>query len=432
MNVFKHYDASFAKQLDKLCASLGQSADVSATVTRIITDIRAKGDRAVLACTKEFDRVVLKASQLKVAEADLAKGLKTLSVEHRKAIREAIKCVKDFHKRTLPKSWRAKNPHGATVGEEFYPLQRVGIYVPGGQVPLVSSVIMSAILAKIAGVPEIVVCTPPGADGQVAPGLLAALHLCGVKEVYKIGGVQAIAAMAIGTKTVPPVDKVFGPGNAFVMEAKRQLYGVVGVDLLPGPSEVMVIADHRANARYVAADLLAQAEHGTGKEKIYLLVTSETKLRAIEREIEKQTPSLVHADAIRSVLNKSFYVFVCKHMQQMVEIANRIAPEHMELQVEEQHHKHLIKEIKTAGAILVGSTTATALGDFTAGPSHTLPTERTGRFSSGMQVTDYMRRSSVVQYDAKSIRKAAPVVSAFAVLEQLDGHGRSVEMRASD
>lgn len=429
MKIIKHYDKHFSKKLDKVCAGLGQSADVSEVVAKIIADVRERGDKAVIEYTEQFDRAQLKAHQLSIPEADWTAGLATLSGESKRAIREAINCVKDFHKKTRPQAWRGKNPHGAIVGEEFYPLQRVGLYVPGGQVPLVSSVIMSAVLAKIAGVPEIVVCTPPQMNGDVDPGLLAALHLCGVTEAYRIGGVQAIAAMALGTKHVAPVDKVFGPGNAFVMEAKRQLFGVVGVDLLPGPSELMVIADSKANAKYVAADLLAQAEHGTGKEKIYLLVTSETKLQAIEREIDRQMPQLAHADAIRIVLDNSFTVFVCKNMLHMVDIANRIAPEHLELQVDKKHHKDLIKNIKTAGAILVGSETATALGDFTAGPSHTLPTERTGRFSSGMQVIDFMRRSSVVSYDAKSIQKAAPVVQAFAALEQLDGHGRSVEIR---
>jgi histidinol dehydrogenase len=359
----------------------------------------------------------------------LKASAKSLSPADRKAIRESIAMVKDFHKKTLPKAWKGRNAQGGIVGERFYPIQRVGLYIPGGNVPLVSTVIMTAVLAKLVKCPEIAVCTPPDAEGNVAPAMLAALSIIGIDEVYKVGGVQAIAAMAYGTQTIPAVDKIFGPGNAFVMEAKRQVLGTVGIDLLPGPSEVMIIADAGANPRHVAADLLAQAEHGSGKEIIYFATTSKVLLKKIEKAIAQQMPALSHADKCAKVLDGRCLAVTCKNLSQAAEVANYIAPEHLELQVADASIEPLSQQITTAGAILQGYFTPTVLGDFTAGPSHTLPTGRAGRFFSGLQATDFMRRSSTVRYDAKSLAKAAPIVEAFARLEQLDAHGKSLTIR---
>lgn len=315
------------------------------------------------------------------------------------------------------------------VGEKFDPIRRVGLYVPGGQVPLVSTVLMTATLAQIAGCPEIAVFTPSGKDGRIAAGLLAALHFLGIKEVYRIGGVQAIGAMAYGTKTIPAVDKVFGPGNAYVCEAKRQVFGTVGVDSLPGPSEVMVIADQTARADYVAADLLAQAEHGSGREKIYLVVTAEKIARAVAAELERQLATLTRSVKALRVLDAGFLTVVVKHSTDAAAIANYVAPEHLELIVQAAAVEPLIKRITTAGAIMIGNHTPTALGDFTAGPSHVLPTGRTGRFFSGLRVADFVRRTSLVRYDRATVRAGQRVVAAFAAMEQLDAHGRSVLIR---
>ena len=259
--------------------------------------------------------------------------------------------------------------------------------------------------------------------------MLAALSIIGIDEVYKVGGIQAIGAMAYGTKTIPAVDKIYGPGNAYVMEAKRQVLGTVGIDLLPGPSEVMIIADAGANPRHVAADLLAQAEHGSGKEIIYFATTSKSLLGKIEKAIAKQLPTLRHADKCAKILNGRCLAVTCKTLAQAVKVANYIAPEHLELQVAAASIEPLSQQITTAGAILQGYMTPTVLGDFTAGPSHTLPTGRAGRFFSGLQATDFMRRSSTVRYDAKSLAKASPVVETFARLEQLDAHGKSLTIR---
>jgi len=255
------------------------------------------------------------------------------------------------------------------------------------------------------------------------------LHFLGIKEVYRIGGVHAIASMAYGTETIPAVDKVFGPGNAYVCEAKRQVFGTVGVDSLPGPSEVMVIADQTARVDFVAADILAQAEHGSGREKVYLVATSEKIAQAIATEVDLQVSELTREEKTQNVLDQGFLTVVVENLNQAADIANYVAPEHLELIVKEPSLKKLIKTITTAGAIMIGNHTPTALGDFTAGPSHVLPTGRTGRFFSGLRVADFMRRTSIVRYDQKSVKAGNKVVASFASMEKLDAHGRSVDIR---
>ncbi|MEO0510707.1 MAG: histidinol dehydrogenase [Verrucomicrobiota bacterium] len=419
----------FSQALRKFCLNAAVAGDVADVVSGVLADVRKNGDKAVLEYTKKFDGASLKAASMRVAPDEIKESLNSISVSDRNAIRESIALVKEFHKKTLPKAWKAKNAQGGLVGERFYPIHRVGLYIPGGNVPLVSTVIMTAVLAKLVKCPEIAVCTPPDQNGRIAPGMLAALAMVGVEEVYKVGGVQAIGAMAYGTKTVPAVDKIFGPGNAFVMEAKRQVLGTVGIDLLPGPSEVMIIADGGANASHVAADLLAQAEHGSGKEIIFLATTSKALLAKIEKQIASQLPNLRHSNKCAKVIEKRCLAVTCKTLKQAAQVANYIAPEHLELQVADKSIEPLTRQITTAGAILQGYLTPTVLGDFTAGPSHTLPTGRAGRFFSGLQATDFMRRSSTVRYDAKSLAKAAPVVETFARLEQLDAHGKSLTIR---
>lgn len=420
---------TFQRALSQFCAKASTSGDVSSLVSEVLQDIRKRRDAAVLDYTQKFDGARMKASDMRVTSEELKAAVASIATKDRKAIRDSIALVKDFHKKTLPKAWKAKNAQGGIVGERFYPIQRVGLYVPGGNVPLVSTVVMTAVLAKLVKCPGIMVCTPPDSDGNVAPGMLAALAMVGIDEVYKVGGVQAVAAMAYGTKTIPAVDKIYGPGNAYVMEAKRQVLGTVGIDLLPGPSEVMIIADGGATPAHVAADLLAQAEHGSGKEIIYFATTSKTLLTKVEKQIVKQMPSLRHAEKCKKVLEERCLTVICKSLDEAAEVANYIAPEHLELQVSDKLIEPLTQQITTAGAILQGYMTPTVLGDFTAGPSHTLPTGRAGRFFSGLQATDFMRRSSTVRYDAKSLAAAAPVVEVFARLEQLDAHGKSLRIR---
>jgi len=424
-----HAAKSFQADLAAFCRTASVPREITDAVTAILADVRERGDEAVVYYAAKFDGAKLRARDLRVKPAELEAAAKRLPAAERKAIAAAHENIVAYNRRGLPKGWTAKNPHGAQVGEKFDPLQRVGLYVPGGQVPLVSTVLMTVTLAKIAGCPEIAVFTPCNSEGKIADGLLAALHFLGIDEVYRVGGVQAVGAMAYGTATIRPVDKIFGPGNAYTCEAMRQVFGVVGVAGLPGPSEVMVIADDTARPDYAAADLLAQAEHGSGREKIYLVATSAKILEAIVQQVGEQLLTLSRLEKTRRVLQDGFLAIEVKTLAQAAEVANYVAPEHLELLVSDSAARTLTKNITTAGAILIGNDTPTALGDFTAGPSHVLPTGRAGRFFSGMRVADFLRRTSIVRYDRKSIKKAEPVVAAFAAMEQLDAHGRSARIR---
>lgn len=425
-------DPDLSATLAARLKQLETGAGVRDAVAQLLAEIRADGDAALCRLTAQFDRAQLKPEGLRVPQAELSQAAEALCAKRRDAIEAAIASVRTFHERTVPEPWTAENLHGALVGERFYPLRRVGLYIPGGQVPLVSTVIMTAIPAVVAGCPEIAVCTPPRPDGSIDPSLLAALNLCGITEVYRLGGVQAIGALGYGTASVPAVDKIYGPGNAYVMEAKRQLFGTVGVDLLPGPSEVLVIADETAPAAWVAADLIAQAEHGTGKEKVYLMTIGQGIADAVEAALKGQIPQRQHAAAIRKVLDERAVVVEAETPEQVAALANQIAPEHMELVVSEALQQLLLEHITTAGAILLGPQTPTVLGDFAAGPSHTLPTDTTARFSGGIQTIDFMRRSSLVRYNAEANRRAWPIVEAFAEMEQLDGHGESLRLRLAE
>ncbi len=420
---------TFRDELTDFCRSASVPREIADSVAAILADVKQRGDEAVAYYAAKFDGAKLAARAFRVKESEIASGAKKLSAADMKALLAARDSVIAFHERSRPKDWSAKNPQGGTVGERFHPIRRVGLYVPGGQVPLVSTVLMTASLAKIAGCPEVAVFTPSSAEGRVADGLLAALHSVGVSEVYRIGGVHAIGAMAFGTVTVPAVDKIYGPGNAYVCEAKRQVFGTVGVDLLPGPSELMVIADDSADPAFAASDLLAQAEHGSGREKVYLVATSKAVLEGIVAEVNLQLRSLSRAARIQPVLDNGFLAVEVSTLAQAAEVANYVAPEHLELLVSESAQKNLLAQITTAGAVMLGNYTPTALGDFTAGPSHVLPTGRAGRFFSGLRVDDFMRRTSLVHYDKAALKKAAPTVAAFAAIEQLDAHGRSVSMR---
>ncbi len=422
-------DKNCFEALKKFGNAAALSEEISETVSKIISEVKKNGDAAVANFTKKFDKAELVPAQFRVVPAEIERAFNLLEPEKRAAMRASAEAIVDFHKKTLPKNWKKKNPHGAIVGETFFPIKRVGLYVPGGQVPLSSTVLMTALPAKLAGVPELVLCTPPNSKGEIANEILAAAKICGIEEIYKVGGVQAIAALAAGTPTIPAVDKIAGPGNAFVVEAKRQLFGAVGIDLLPGPSEVMVVADKTSNARWVAADIITQAEHGSGKEKVYLLALGNDVVKKVEIALEKLLPRYEKSARLREILSSGFCKIVAENVEKAVEIANFVAPEHLEIQTERKTAAILAEKISTAGAMLVGKFSPASLGDFAAGPSHTLPTSRTGRFFSGLQVSDFMRRTSFVKYDKKSLEKARPIVAAFSKMEKLEVHGHSVEIR---
>jgi histidinol dehydrogenase len=429
MRTLHHASKTFADDLAAFCRGAVAPREIAESVAAILADVQARGDEALSYYAAKFDGAKLRGRDFRVPAAQIAAAAKRLPPADLRALKAAHESIADFNRHGLPENWMGKNKHGAQVGEKFDPIRRVGLYVPGGQVPLVSTVLMTATLAKIAGCPEIVVFTPSDHDGKVADGILAALHLVGVEEIYRVGGVQAIGAMAYGTTTIQPVDKIFGPGNAYVCEAKRQVFGTVGVDSLPGPSEVMVIADATANASYVAADLLAQAEHGSGREKIYFVATSADIINAVASEIRTQLQILTRSEKTQRVLDDGFLALEVKSLAQAADIANYVAPEHLELIVDEPAVKKLTADITTAGAIMIGNHTPTALGDFVAGPSHVLPTARASRFSSGLRVADFLRRTSIVRYERANVKKAEPTVAAFAAMEKLDAHGRSVRIR---
>ncbi len=430
MRLLSFASKSFDTDLADFCRGAVVPREISDSVASILADVRHRGDEAVSYYAAKFDGAKLRARDFRLKASDLAAAAKRISPVERKAMVAAYENILAFNQKGLPEGWTGKNKHGAMVGEVHHPIRRVGLYVPGGEVPLVSTVLMTATLAKIAGCPEIAVFTPSNPQGRVADGLLAALDLVGVDEVYRIGGVQAVGAMAFGTLTVPPVDKVYGPGNAYVCEAKRQVFGTVGVDSLPGPSEVMVIADESARPDFAAADLLAQAEHGSGREKVFLVATSLELIQAIHAEMLTQIKFLTRSEKTQRVLAEGFLAIQVRNLTEAAQVANFVAPEHLELLVKDSAEKTLVRTITTAGAIMLGNLTPTALGDFTAGPSHVLPTGRAGRFFSGLRVADFMRRTSLIRYDRGSVRKAEPVVSAFAAMEKLDAHGRSVKIRA--
>ena len=429
MRQLNYSNPGFYQKLARFFERVNTVPDIRTAVAAILRAVNEQGNKAIIEYTAKFDGANLKRSQLRVAPSELNAATKFISAYQRNAIKKAIYCVKEFHRKSLPQNWKGKNSHGGIVGETYYPINRVGIYIPGGSVPLVSTVIMTTTLARLARVPEIAVFTPPQPDGNVNRGILAALAINGIEEVYRIGGVMAIGAMAYGTPTVPAVSKIYGPGNAFVFEAKRQVYGIVGLDLLPGPSELVIIADSTARADYIAADLLAQAEHGTGMENVCLITSRKKLIDEVRSEFKTQLRDLKHKDCIKTVLRDGAISILVNNLDQAAEVANYIAPEHLELHVSNQYMNSLTKKISNAGAIFMGDYTPTVLGDFVAGPSHVLPTGRTARFMSGLRITDFYRRSSITQYSPRSLVDARPIVNAFSELEQLDAHGRSLQIR---
>jgi len=425
MRLISHTDRGFAREIARLNRQAEPSSEVRETVLGIIADIRSKGDTALCAFTARFGGPKLTPARIRVTPAEIRKARTSLTPAVRKALAASLRNVTAFAKKSLRKDWSMRNAEGALVGERFDPLPRVGVYVPGGTAPLVSTAIMTCGFAKAAGVPEIVAVTPAGPDGTVAPALLAALDLCGVSEIYRVGGAQAVAALAYGTKTIPSVAKIFGPGNAYVVEAKRQVFGRVGIDLLPGPSEVLVIADAKADPAWVAADLLAQSEHG-GSSVAVLLSDSEKFLAAVRAEIDRQMKLSARAQYLSLAIKNASLIHV-RDLDQAVEIANGFASEHVSLAVRKP--EKLAAKLTTSGAIYLGDISPVAAGDFLAGPSHTLPTGGAAKSFGGLTAEQFQRRTSIVRYDAAALKKSLPIIEAFCGVEGLDAHGRSVSLR---
>ena len=387
----------------------------------------ARGDEAVLEFTAKFDGAQLTADQLAVTQAELFNASLTADESLRAAVVEAEANIASFAKKSKRKAWTGKNSHGATVGEKFDPFQRVGVYIPGGTAPLVSTALMTITLAKVAGCQEIVVTTPCGKDGSINPAILFAARVAGATEIYRVGGAQAMAALAYGTKTIRRVQKIFGPGNAYVSMAKRLLVGRVAIDLLAGPSELLVLADDTAQPQFIAADLLAQAEHGSGYERVWLVTASNTLIKAVEKEIAKQLPKQSRRDFIQRVLDRNFWLIQEPDLAAGVALANQLAPEHCEVITRDA--RRVSGGITTAGAIFLGNWSPTVLGDYVAGPSHVLPTSGAGASFAGLTVDQFQRRTSVVEYSRAALKKARKAVKTFAELEGLTAHGQSAEVR---
>jgi len=425
VQILRPKDKSYKRGVESLKRSYEADQAVRSTVEEILSVVAKEGDVALLRYAKKFGGPDLSPAQIPVTPLEIAEAINTLPKETGKAIDAARTNVRAFAKRSLRKSWFMKNRQGAIAGERFDPFQRVGIYIPGGTAPLVSTAVMTCTLAQAAGVPEIVAVTPAGPDGKVHPALLAALSRCGATEIYRVGGAQAIAALAHGTKTILPVQKIFGPGNSYVVEAKRQVFGKVAIDLLPGPSEVLVIADKTAKPDWVAADLLAQAEHGHGSQAI-LVTDSEKILTGVEKAVERQTKLSKRPAELAKALKNTKLILV-EDMQAAIHIANEYAAEHVSIATEAPGEIAL--QLHSTGAIFLGGISPVAGGDFLAGPSHELPTGGAGRSFAGLTVDQFQRRTSIVMFDEASLRASLPHLETFSAIEGLDAHGRSASIR---
>jgi histidinol dehydrogenase len=428
MQVIRHTDANISQKLREVTATSSLfDPEIENRTRTILEAVKTCGDDALLELTEKFDGAKLSTEQLSVTQAEFMAASLKADASLRKAIAEAEKNIAAFAKKSLRKNWQTRNSHGASVGEKFDPFQRVGVYIPGGTAPLVSTALMTVTLAKAAGCPEIVACTPCGRDGGINPALLFATRASGATEIYRVGGAQAIAAMAYGTNTIRRVQKIFGPGNAYVVTAKRLLVGYVAIDLLPGPSELLVLADDTANPKFIAADMLAQAEHGSGHERVWLVTTSDKIVKGAEKEIARQLPKLTRREFIRRALDANGWLIQVKSLAEGVALANRLAPEHCEVMT--RNPRKISEGILTSGAIFLGPWSPTVLGDYVAGPSHTLPTGGAGASFAGLTVDQFQRRTSVVEYNRASLKKALPTVKKFAELEGLGAHGKSAEIR---
>jgi len=419
-------DADFARQFDAfLAARREEEADVSQTVAEIIAAVRARGDAALADLTKRFDEIDLTSAGVRVSDADIETAVAEVAPETMDALKLARERIEAFHRRQLPGDDRYTDDQGAELGYKWTAVDSAGLYVPGGQASYPSSVLMNAVPAKVAGVERLAMVVPTP-RGVMNPLVFAAARLAGVDEVYRIGGAQAVAALAFGTETVAPVAKIVGPGNAYVAEAKRQVFGTVGIDSIAGPSEVLIVADQDNRPDWIAADLLAQAEHDAAAQSI--LITDDIEFGGqVALEVEKQLATLPRGNIAGASWERFGAIITVAALDEAPALVNRLAPEHLELATADP--EALMKGIRNAGAIFLGHYTPEAVGDYVAGPNHVLPTSRTARFSSGLSVLDFMKRSSILRLSADALRALGPAAMTLADAEGLDAHARSIEMR---
>ena len=398
--------------------------NVEGIVAEILADVRSRGDAAVLEYTRKFDAPQLES--LTVTEAEIEEAFASVGPRFLEILEQAAENIRSFHAKQVRNSFVIADRPGIVLGQKVTPIEKVGVYVPGGTATYPSTVLMDTIPAKIAGCPLIVMVTPPGKDGKISPVILAAAKIAGVDQIFKVGGAQAVAALAYGTGTLPKVDKIVGPGNAFVAEAKKQVFGQVSIDMIAGPSEILVIADGKSNPAHVAADMLSQAEHDKLASAV-LVTDSEALAYAVSEELEKQIPLLPRADIARVSIDQGGKIIVAENLMQGIEISNEIAPEHLELMVDDPFS--YLDAVKNAGSIFMGRNCPEALGDYFAGPNHTLPTSGTARFSSPLSVDDFVKKSQFTYYTADALSKVAESIDYFANQEGLHAHGRSVMIR---
>lgn len=414
---------------DLLKRSPNQYGSYEAGVHAILQDVKEKGDEAVFSYTEKFDHAVINESNIRVTQDEINEAYEIVGDSLVTIIRKALKNIRSYHEKQRQYSWFDSQSNGTILGQKVTPLQRVGVYVPGGKAAYPSSVLMNILPAKVAGVEEIVMVTPPGRDGKVNPNTLVAAREAGADVIYKVGGAQAIGALAYGTKSIPKVDKIVGPGNIYVALAKKAVYGHVSIDTIAGPSEILVIADDSANPRYVAADLLSQAEHDELASAI-LVTTSETFAQAVSEQVDLFLKQLSRSEIIQKSLDNYGYILVSETLEDAIDIANEIASEHLEIQTRDPYQ--VMTKIRNAGAIFIGEYASEPLGDYFAGPNHVLPTNGTARFFSPLSVDDFIKKSSIIGYSKEALEKIHKDIEAFAEAEQLTAHANSIRVRFED
>lgn len=411
-------------QKEEIFARNNPVASVSNVVSNIIQTVVAKGDEALKEYSEKFDKVEL--SSLEVSQAEIENAYALADKKFIEILKEAGENIKAFHSRQKRDGFEIKKENGIIIGQKITPIERVGLYVPGGTAAYPSSVLMNAIPAKIAGCAQIVMVTPPSKDGSVNPNVLVAAKIAGVDKIFKVGGAQAVAALAYGTESIPKVDKIVGPGNAFVAEAKKQVFGKVAIDMIAGPSEILIVADNKNNPKFIAADLLSQAEHD--KMASAVLVTNDYDFALeVSKQLERQIPLLERSDIARTSIDVNGKIIVADNLTEAIEIANEIAPEHLELCLDDPFT--YLDKIKHAGSIFMGRYCPEALGDYFAGPNHTLPTSGTARFSSPLSVDDFVKKSQFSYYTQEALEKVADKIDYFAKKEGLTAHGKSATIR---
>ncbi len=427
MKFITYMSRDFSRQIAGLSSRCAYPPEIEEPVRKIMEDVRRNGDKAVSRYALKFDKARMKASEFVVRADEISSASARTSPALKKAVALAAKNIASFAKSRIPRSWKSSPRKGVVMGEQFAPYRRIGVYIPGGFSPLVSTSLHTICIAKAAGVKEIVAVTPPGKGGRLLPEMLYAMSAAGATEIYRLGGVYAIAALAYGTETVKKVEKIVGPGNAFVTAAKKMAFGEVAIDMIAGPSEIMVIADGKGNPDFAAADLLSQAEHGTGHEQAVVVSDSSDFLRITAACVKRQASLLKQSPGLLKVMERGMFFIQVKDMAHAVEIANSYAPEHLEIFC--AGAAKLAEGIQAAGAVFIGEWTPEPVGDFVAGPSHVLPTGGSARYFSGLRVEDFFRRSSILAYTKDALAREYPAIAKFAEVEGLQAHGRSAGIR---